>query len=111
VPAQRIQATGGGPAGNEWKVAAPNRRLPRPTLTPGLPIGRYSHELLVGLVRYLRSDDVIRTREQEQTLLMEELGFARRGKNIITALEAAQSAADRPTTAVTRTSRSSPRSW
>lgn len=44
------------------------------------------------LVHHLRSDDVLRTRDEELTLLR-ELGFTKRGSRIVAALTAAQTAA------------------
>ena len=45
------------------------------------------------LVRHLRSDGVLRTRDEELTLLMRELGFTKRGSRIVAVLTAAQTAA------------------
>jgi hypothetical protein len=47
----------------------------------------------VRLARHGRSDDVLRTREDELLVLMRELGFAKRGMRIVEALIAAQDAA------------------
>jgi hypothetical protein len=58
-----------------------------------LTIDKYPHSDLVRLVRHVRSDGVLRTREDELLLLMRELGFTKRGKRIVAALSDAQDAA------------------
>jgi hypothetical protein len=50
----------------------------------------YALPTLVELVRYVRSDDVLRSAEEEQRLLMEELGYTRRGARIQAVLSQAQ---------------------
>jgi hypothetical protein len=75
-----------------WHLAITERTVPRPPLARGLSIDEYPHVDLVRLVRHIRSDGVLRTREDELLLLMHELGFTRRGQRIVAALTAAQSA-------------------
>jgi very-short-patch-repair endonuclease len=77
-----------------WHMAEAQRTISRPLIVPGLAIDKHDHEDLVQLVRHLRSDGVLRTREEEFTLLMRELGYSKRGSRIVTALESAQAAAD-----------------
>ena len=73
-----------------WHLATTERTVPRPPLARGLSIDEYPHVDLVRLVRHVRSDGVLRTREDELLLLMHELGFTRRGQRIVAALSAAQ---------------------
>lgn len=73
-----------------WQVSTAQRRLPRPRLQPGQTIDKYQRAELVALVRYVRSDDVLRTRHEELQVLIAELGFKRGGTRIVAALTAAQ---------------------
>lgn len=41
------------------------------------------------LVRWVKSDDMLRTEEELLTEMMRELGFQRRGKNVVARLSAA----------------------
>jgi hypothetical protein len=54
-----------------------------------LPITAYSDNDLDRLARWIRSDDVLRTEEDLLVEMMRELGFQRRGKNVVTGLKAA----------------------
>jgi very-short-patch-repair endonuclease len=76
-----------------WHVAEATRSLPRPPVSAGLTIDAYSPDEIVSLVRYVRSDGLVRTRDDELLLLMKELGFSKRGARIVAALRAAQDAA------------------
>ena len=76
-----------------WHIAEAKRTLPRPGLARGWTIDQYEPRTLVQLVRHLRSDGVLRTRDEELALLMRELGFTKRGSRIVAALTAAQTAA------------------
>lgn len=72
------------------------RRLPRPRLSEhGTPIHRYTLPLLEDLARWIDSDGLLRDEEQMIDLMMEELGYRRRGKNIVDALRAAVRSARR----------------
>jgi very-short-patch-repair endonuclease len=73
-----------------WDLPDAVRALPRPRFVPGLNIAGYDHPTLVRVVCWVRSDGVARTRDDELTLLMHELGFRRRGTNIVAALTRAQ---------------------
>jgi very-short-patch-repair endonuclease len=73
-----------------WHIADARRTLPRPPLVPGQSIDKYDPVGLVKLVRYVRSDGVLRTRDQELLVIMSELGFVKRGHRIVTILAAAQ---------------------
>ena len=77
-----------------WHIAEARRLVPRPSLRCGLPINNYDSGKLIQLVRHVRSDGVLRTREEELAVLMRELGFKKRGSRIVTALGNAQDAAD-----------------
>lgn len=79
-----------------WHIAETRRTAPRPWFTRGLSIDRYDPEMLARLVRHVRSDGVPRTREEELVVLMNELGFTRRGSKIVTALTQVQEAALKP---------------
>jgi hypothetical protein len=80
--------------GPGWYIAQAQRSAPRPQLEAGLSIDRYEHRDLVQLVRHLRSDGVQRTRDDELTLLIRELGYSKRGSRIVAVLGSAQAAAD-----------------
>jgi very-short-patch-repair endonuclease len=69
-------------------VAAP-RRGPRPNITKGLPIDAYALSQLVTMVDWIESDTLLRTEDEVLGILMQELGFQRRGAKIVAALSAA----------------------
>jgi hypothetical protein len=56
---------------------------------PGQPIDAYSDTELVDLARWMRSDDALRTEDELLREMMRELGFQKRGKNIVARLTAA----------------------
>jgi very-short-patch-repair endonuclease len=62
---------------------------PRPPVRRGLPIGEYTPAQLVQLIRWVESDDQLRTEEELVAEAMNELGFHRHGKKIVAALQAA----------------------
>lgn len=70
-----------------WTLESQTRQGARPPVRPGLLITQYSHQELVQLARWLRSDGVVRTRDQELALMMDELGFRNRGRRIVAAIE------------------------
>ena len=61
----------------------------RPNVRRGLSIGEYTSAQLVSLVRWILSDDVVRTHDEILESAMAELGFQRRGPRIVAALNAA----------------------
>jgi very-short-patch-repair endonuclease len=65
------------------------RAGPRPPLRRGLPIDGYTHSQLVRLVRWIESDELIRTKDELVVETMRELGFQRHGSKIVAAIEAA----------------------
>jgi very-short-patch-repair endonuclease len=74
-----------------WNGDAPPplRRLPRPRLPRGSPITEYTIESLASLVRWIRSDGVLRTHEEIVAEMLNELGYRRRGHRIDAAFRAA----------------------
>jgi very-short-patch-repair endonuclease/DNA polymerase III delta prime subunit len=81
---------------DEVRDQAPHRTLVRPHFQPGLSISEYRPEFLVGLVKWIISDGVVRTRDEILEIVMAELGFARRGSKIVDTLEKAIVVAERP---------------
>jgi very-short-patch-repair endonuclease/DNA polymerase III delta prime subunit len=67
----------------------------RPPLRRGLPIDKYTQQDLVRLVSWIESDDLIRTEDELVWDVMRDLGFHRRGANIIAAIRRAIHAARR----------------
>jgi very-short-patch-repair endonuclease len=61
----------------------------RPRFAPGYPIGEYSPATLDAVVAWIESDGLVRTVDEVLSEAMMQLGFARRGRNIVTALCAA----------------------
>ena len=77
-----------------WTEEPPQRTLPDPDL-PRLPsIGDYMDAELIALLKYIRSDNVLRSATDEQQLMMKKLGFSRRGARILQTLERVQHALD-----------------
>jgi very-short-patch-repair endonuclease len=60
-----------------------------PFLYPGQEIAAYSDYDLDRLACWIRSDDMLRTEEELLAEMMRELGFQRRGKNVVARLKAA----------------------
>jgi very-short-patch-repair endonuclease len=69
--------------------AAGQRTGPRPWIIPGQLIDAYSETELIDLARWIRSDDALRTEDELLREMMHELGFQKRGKNIVARLSAA----------------------
>jgi len=67
----------------------PSRKGPRPPLRRGQPIDAYSRAQLVRLVQWIESDELIRTEDELVVETMRELGFQKRGKKIVAAIQAA----------------------
>jgi very-short-patch-repair endonuclease len=65
------------------------RKGSRPPIRRGLPINAYSPARLVQVIRWIESDDQLRTEDELLVDAMNELGFKRHGKNIVAALRAA----------------------
>jgi very-short-patch-repair endonuclease len=62
---------------------------PRPPVIPRLPIGGYSDSELLSLAHWIRSDEVLRTEDELLQEMMRQLGFQKRGKNVVARLTAA----------------------
>ena len=67
----------------------------RPPVPPGKPITEYQRFELVALARWIMSDTALRTDEELQRELRQELGFKRRGSRIDSALQQAINAVRR----------------
>lgn len=67
-------------------TSAPKARVFMPLFTPGTPIARYRPIELVRIVRWVMSDDIIRTDEELLEEAVKEMGFAKRGSRIRLAL-------------------------
>lgn len=76
-----------------WREGSTQRKLPQPTFERYDSITDYSTGTLVELVRYIRSDDVLRSAEEEQRLVLRELGFSKLGSRIQAAISRAQTLA------------------
>ncbi len=55
----------------------------------GNPIETYSDAELLSIARWIRSDDALRTEDELLQEMMKELGFQRRGKNVVARLTTA----------------------
>ncbi|WP_442913287.1 DUF559 domain-containing protein [Kribbella sp. CA-293567] len=73
--------------------SGPHRALPRPDIRIGHKINEYTDYELVSVFSWLLSDELYLTRDARIEQGMRELGFSRRGKNIIDRLTAAFEAA------------------
>ena len=69
--------------------APAHRASPRPWIIRGQPIEAYSDAELLTLAQWIRSDDMLRTQDELLQEMMRELGFQRRGKNVVARLTAA----------------------
>lgn len=73
-----------------WELPVGRRRHPAPAFRPGLPIDDYPQNTLRQIVAWVRSDDVVRSADDELAMVMKELGFARRGSKIVSRIRTAQ---------------------
>jgi hypothetical protein len=78
-----------------WTFTDTERKRRKPPIRFGAQITEYSDRTLLSLVLYVRSDGVLRTREDEFRLLMSELGLKHSGSRIRARLHGAQDTADR----------------
>ena len=78
----------------QWSAGTLSRQRQRPHVPRYENISDYSLDELVEITRYIRSDNAIRSAEEEQRLIMQELGFTRRGARIAAALTHAQEICD-----------------
>lgn len=65
---------------------AAHQRGPCPIWISGEGIERYSHSELVGLIRWIKSDTLLRTEDQLLSAAIGQLGFKKRGSRIVAAL-------------------------
>lgn len=75
-----------------WELPVGERRRVRPSFRPGQMIDEYSHRTVCEIVTWVRSDDVVRSADDELAMVMKELGFARRGSKIVSRIQTAQAA-------------------
>jgi very-short-patch-repair endonuclease len=71
------------------RVAPTQRTGRRPFVLAGKPIHAYVDSELVALVRWIESDDLLRTEDELIDETMHELGFRRHGKNVVAKIAAA----------------------
>jgi hypothetical protein len=64
-------------------------RAPRPPVPTYLAITEYSQQQLRSIVRWVQSDTLLRTHDELLTEVMSDLGFQKRGKRIVGAIEQA----------------------
>jgi very-short-patch-repair endonuclease len=74
---------------SRFTPASGQRQGPRPPLLRGQPIEAYSDAELLTLARWITTDDILRTEDELLQEMMRELGFQRRGKNVVARLTAA----------------------
>jgi very-short-patch-repair endonuclease len=77
------------PSATDSTSATPARRGTRPRLRTRDSIDDYTPSELVALVRWIESDDLIRTRDELLAETIQVLGFKRRGSRIVQAVEGA----------------------
>ncbi len=65
------------------------RRDARPAVPRGYPIGAYTDYDLRRLVEWVRSDGMLRTEEELIEEVMRDLGFQRRGRNVVARITSA----------------------
>ncbi len=87
-PAEVTGADTGGRA-TDGSAAGGERSGPRPTAPVGRPIDEYATSELDAVVRWICSDDLLRTHDELAAAAREHLGFARRGRRIDAALDSA----------------------
>jgi very-short-patch-repair endonuclease len=66
-----------------------SERGPRPNVPPGQKIHEYWDHQLIELIHWIESDDLLRTEEELIEEVMDELGFRRRGINIVWGIRSA----------------------
>lgn len=77
-----------------WELPVGSRTAPKPAIWRGYPIDEYSTVELVEVVRWVRSDNVVRSLDDELAMVMNELGFERRGAKIVRRIREAQLTAE-----------------
>ncbi len=89
LPTRPQPVTSAQSASAQPREVSKSRSSPRPGVPAGYAIDSYSDYELRELISWIRSDDVLRTEDELLTELMRELGFQRRGKNVVARLTAA----------------------
>ena len=74
--------------GQPTAPASATRNGVRPTVMRDQPIHAYSDSELVSVLRWIESDDHLRTEDELLKEMMRELGFQRRGRNVVARLTA-----------------------
>ncbi|MHA6695772.1 AAA domain-containing protein [Homoserinimonas sp. A520] len=77
-----------------WELPVGRRTGTRPAVSPGYPIDEYSTSALIDIVRWIRSDNVVRSSDDEVAVIMSALGFERRGTKIMRRISDAQARVD-----------------
>jgi very-short-patch-repair endonuclease len=67
----------------------PSRQGSRPGVPRFRPIDEYAHKQIVAIVRWIKSDTLLRTDAELLTEVMSELGFTKRGSKIVSRIQAA----------------------
>jgi very-short-patch-repair endonuclease len=70
----------------DWEALPTRDAAKRPKLVPGLEITQHSDRHLIELLKYIRSDQQLRTAEEEVEAMFTELGYAKRGQRIMAKL-------------------------
>lgn len=78
----------------DWVEGEPQRSLQRPPVGGLTSITDYTDAELIALLKYIRSDSILRSADEEQRLMIQELGFSRRGARIAQTLERIQELLD-----------------
>jgi very-short-patch-repair endonuclease len=86
---------GSGRNGGAPAPAATVERRPRPAVPKYLAITEYSQRQLCAIVGWVKSDTLLRTQDELLAEVMNELGFQKRGKRIVAAIESAIQAESR----------------
>lgn len=92
-PEARLLSTPTGTSGATQQTGQPPapataRNGARPLVVRGQPIHAYSDSELVRVLRWVESDDHLRTEDELLEEMMHELGFQRRGRNVVARLTA-----------------------
>jgi len=87
-PSQASQAWSSEATESEQPTAVPTRG-PRPALTRRNSIEQYRKDEIIAVIRWIKSDTLLRTEEQLVEETMKELGFRRKGDKIVAAIRSA----------------------
>ena len=73
-----------------WNVEESVRTVPMPRFTAGLAITEYPVWLLKDIIRSIRSDNVLRTHDEELEIVMSLLGMKKKGARIVRVISSVQ---------------------